>query len=957
MFDFKHMQKKWQKKWEDNNIFEANPNKNDKFFMTVPYPYISGSLHIGHARVVTEADVITRYQRMFGKNVLFPIAFHISGTPVLGISLAIQSKDKKMIDLYKGYIKKYIEKQEEVDKIIESFKEPQNIVDFFIPKMIDEFKTLGLSVDWRRSYTSGDIEHQALVEWQFRKYKKKNYLVQGKYPILFSKTLNNAVGEDDIKEGDTNPVEMQEFTLLKFKFQDSFIIAGTIRPETIYGQTNMWIDPDVEYIKAEVNGEKWIATKEFFDKLTFQDRKVKILEKIVGIELLGKYALAPGINREIIILPSKFCKPYIGSGIVTSVPGHASFDWIGIYDLQKNAELCYKYKLNFYEICKIKPISIIKVDGWGDFPAVEICQKMNIQSQKEIDKLEEAKKEIYKAEHHTGIMKNNCGKYSGMPVEIAKNEVKKDLIKEGMAENFYETSRKALSRDGGEVIVAILDNQWFLDFNSKGWKDSSKRDLQKMEIWPEKYRKQFEDVFDWLDKRPCARLRGLGTKLPFNKDWVIESLSDSTIYMALYPIIHLMRELNFKKGQMTDEFFDYVFNSEGQGELVAKQTGIHLDSLRKIQSEWNYWYPFDQRHTFNAHLSNHLSFMIFAHNACFEEKHRPKKITLHGMILSGGEKMSKSKGNVVSLLDINEKFGADSYRAFMCSSTSVESTFNWESDKIENVRKQLDVLFSVLYEIQSSKENNTNYENYKSFVSKTERCVKRCTEALERMDLREYSTIILYEMLSNYRKISKSCKKEDIKSVNNYVGNIWVKLISPLIPHIAEELWESGNNGFVSSATWPSYDSSLIDEEAEFMADSVENLRSDIMTVLKLAKIEKPSKITIIISSKWKYLFFKMFKEILTQTRNPGDIFKKILVPELKPFSQEITKLVPSLLKDSSKIPLVITSQEEEMNVLSEATEVLMKEFDCEIDLILAEDSKEDKAKNANPSKPAVLVE
>ena len=103
------------------------------------------------------------------------MAFHISGTPVLGISLAIKNGDKKKIDLYKGYVKRYISDEAEADRIVNTFEDPEKIVEFFIPKMIEEFKTLGLSVDWRRSYTSGDPEHQALVEWQFKEYKDKNY--------------------------------------------------------------------------------------------------------------------------------------------------------------------------------------------------------------------------------------------------------------------------------------------------------------------------------------------------------------------------------------------------------------------------------------------------------------------------------------------------------------------------------------------------------------------------------------------------------------------------------------------------------------------------------------------------------------------------------------------------------------------------------------------------------------
>src|SRR3989338_148592 len=97
MVDFKAVQEKWQKKWKEEKVFEVDiDTKKEKFFINTPYPYISGSLHIGHARAVTEVDVYSRFIRMQGKNVLFPMAFHISGTPVLGISMAIEKDDKPL---------------------------------------------------------------------------------------------------------------------------------------------------------------------------------------------------------------------------------------------------------------------------------------------------------------------------------------------------------------------------------------------------------------------------------------------------------------------------------------------------------------------------------------------------------------------------------------------------------------------------------------------------------------------------------------------------------------------------------------------------------------------------------------------------------------------------------------------------------------------------------------------
>ena len=930
-----------EKKWEEKKIFEVKSNpKKEKFFITVPYPYISGSLHIGHARVVTEADVFARYQRMLKKNVLYPMAFHISGTPVLGISLAIKNNDQKKIEMYKNYVRTYIKDEKKVESIVRSFEEPKKIVDFFIPKMVNEFKTLGLSVDWRRSFTSGDIEHQALVEWQFRKYKEKSYLIQGKYPILFSKTLNNAVGEDDIQEGDTNPVKVQEFTLIKFKFEDSFLVAATLRPETLFGQTNLWINSEVEYVKVKVNEEKWIISEECAEKLRYQDKKIEILGKINGREILGKYCFAPFIDKEIIILPLDYCDPKIGTGIVTCVPGHAPVDYIALLEFQKSKKMCDKYGLNYETIQSIKIIPIIKTPEFGDNAVGCVCEKMKIVSMNDLDKLREALKIVYKTEFHTGVMLNNCGLYSNMKVSEAKEKMQQELIKKNKGAIFYEASRIAYSRDGGEVIVAIIDGQWFLDFNAKGWKNKAKKCLNKIELWPEKYRKQFEEVFDWLDKRPCARKRGLGTKLPFDKKWVIESLSDSTIYMALYPIIDIIRKNKFKKEQLSDEFFNYVMLSKGDIKEISKKTKIKEENLKEMNKEFKYWYPFNHRHTFTAHLSNHLSFMVFAHTAIFTKKYWPKRISFHGMILSDGEKMSKSKGNTISLIDINKKFGADVFRAYICNSTSVESTFNWNSEHVENMEKHLSNLFELLKTIKENKKE-TDYSNFKSFISKTERLTKKAKDSLEKMDLREYSNIVLYELYNNYKK----AKSNDI---NSYIYDKWVRMLMPLVPHIAEELWV-GN--FISLTSWPDFDETKIDLNAEYKENLQEQLKEDIRKIKELLKKEKISKITIFVADNWKYEFANKFKELIKETHNQNEIINSFMKTNLKNKGNELIKLINSWLRDQNKIPEIVLNKNEELAFILNNKYILEKEFDCAVFI-------EKKAhEKAIPGKPAIYLE
>ena len=132
------------------------------------------------------------------------------------------------------------------------------------------------------------------------------------------------------------------------------------------------------------------------------------------------------------------------------------------------------------------------------------------------------------------------------------------------------------------------------------------------------------------------------------------------------------------------------------------------------------------------------------------------------------------------------------------------------------------------------------------------------------------------------------------------------------------------------------------------------NLIYDIRSVLELTKIEKPKKISLFLSEKWKYDFFKNFKKEIEKTRNIGDLIKKLIV---KGHEQDISKLIPMLIKNSVKIPKIVLSLDEELNLLKENKLFIEKEFSCKVEILKADESKEIKGKQANPGKFAILVE
>lgn len=838
VIDFKRVESKWQKAWEKAKIFEAEPDaKKKKFFYTTPYPYISGSLHLGHGRAVTESDVYCRYKRMRGFNVLFPMGFHISGTPVLGISSAIKYGDKDKIKLYEGYVSAYEKDHVKVKKIVKSFEDPQKIVDFFIPKMMDEYKQFGLSVDWERRFTSGDFEHQQVVTWQFEKYKEKNYLIKGKYPVLYSPQDESAMGEDDIQDADVNPVEKQEFTLLKFKFGNKFIVAATLRPETVFGQTNLWINPKVDYYEAKVGNDIWILSKEAISKLKYQRKDVHEIGKFKD-KLIGEYAIAPMIKRKLAILPSRFVDADVGTGIVTSVPADAPYDYVALKELQENEAEMKKYHLDVKEIRKIEVIPIIKTDKYGIESGVSVVKAAGIKKQDD-DRLEDVTQEVYKEGYHTGILLDTCGRYSGMKVIEAKEKIKQDMIKNKEADIIYETSRKAFSRSGGKIIVAVLDDQWFIDFNAKGWKEKAYNCLKKMVLVPETSRKQFEDVFAWLDKRPCARKRGLGTPLPFDKDWMIESLSDSTIYMTLYTISNLIKKYKLKKENLNHDFFEYVYLGIGNVKKVSEATKVKESILKELRESFEYWMPMDHRHTYPLHLPNHLSFMIFAHAGLFPERYWPKKITFHGLIVSEGEKMSKSKGNVITLLHVKENYGADVFRFYMTQSANITGTFDWRESEAQNAKSTIEKLYSHMEEAVKQRKNGKVRELY---VSKFNKIVKLATESIDEMKLREYDNAVVFEMLNLVKDAKLVMDPQELSAFYDLIIEDWLKMVSPVVPHIAEELWSKlGKKSFVSTEKWPAADEKKINEKLEQQEKHVESLATDINNVVRIVK-EKHNK-------------------------------------------------------------------------------------------------------------------
>ncbi|MFH1247162.1 MAG: leucine--tRNA ligase [Candidatus Micrarchaeota archaeon] len=951
--DFKAIENKWQEKWYSENTFQPQlAEKKKKFFFTVPYPYVSGALHVGHGRTYVNGDVVVRFKRMQGFNVLWPIGFHITGTPVLAVSAKIAAGDVDTIKLYENYVAIYEDDKSKVPAIVRSFKEPWNLVNYFSSKMIADFKSIGFSLDLSRQFTTGDKEYNAFVTWQFHKYSQAGYLKQASYPILYCINDRNAVGEDDIQDADTIPVEVQRFTAVKFKLDSGeFLVSATLRPDTIYGVTNIFVKPNATYLRVEVElnnvKEIWIVSRQAVEKLELQNVPVNIKGEVKGSELVAKIVTTP-TNTIVPILPAEFIAEEDATGVVHSVPGHAPFDLVAIEELKNDEKTLAKYPGLKEKVAQIKLIQVIKSPNYGEFSALDLVTKHNVKNTKQADVLKKITQQLYKDEFYGGTVVNS-GEFNGLKVEEAKEKMSQWLEKTNKAHHLFESSRPAKCRCGGKVVAAVMNDQWFLDFNAKGWKEKSNQCLKKMAIFPPNYRKQFEDIFAWLDKRPCARRRGLGTQLPFANEWIIESLSDSTIYPAFYTIIKEIHSCDLKPSQLTEEFFDFVFLRKGTAAIVAKKIKAKKEDLENIRKQFEYWYPCDQRHTAIAHISNHLSFYIFAHTAIFEKKFWPKAITVNELLISEGTKMSKSKGNVITLDDIRKNYSADLYRMYSVTTADFASVLDFRKTDIENSRKSLHRIYTALENaIELSKMQNEKQTSLTTWIiSKFESCLKQCTENIENFELRNYGQTAVHAMLNDWDYFNRRASQEEKIFAAKHIVGKWILLLTPLMPHACEELNEKlGSKTYASLSQWPKVEAKLINSEAEAREDYIKSVVEDIRKIKDLIQRKnnkvKITKCKIIVASeaKWKEMFTALKKKTLeTATTGVSESMKK-----------HLEKHFYSLKEQKPK-------QMDEFTALNEAKEFLEKDLALAITIETEEQSASEKKERAVPLRPSVVLE
>ncbi|MEA1930364.1 MAG: leucine--tRNA ligase [Euryarchaeota archaeon] len=955
-YDPQELEADWRARWDDEGRYEpdptttADPDDEETTFITVPYPYPSGGMHIGHARTYTVPDVYARYRRQQGDDVLFPMAWHVTGTPIIGAVERLEKREEKQMSVLQ-------DTYNVSDDVLSDLETPMGYARHFIE---EHYKTgmqsLGLSIDWRREFTTNDDRYSKFITWQYETLKERGRLEKGLHPVKYCTEQENPVTTHDLLEGED--VEYQEYTLVKFSQGETTIPMATLRPETVRGVTNAYINPDSPYVEATVDGEQWLVSVEAAEKLDLQDHDVEIHREFQGSEFVGEHVTNPVTGDEVLVLPAEFVDSDNATGVVMSVPAHSPDDYLALQEAKNDPDRLASYGIDPAEVEAIEPVPILDVEGYGEIPAKDAVESAGITSSNDPD-LKEVTQDVYNAEFHTGRLHDAYGEYAGELIEDVRDELAAAYREQGAFGAMYDFPEPVVSRAGGKVVVAYQDT-WFLTYNDEDWKAEAKRVVEQLDTNPANTRGEYDHTIDWLNEWPCIRNYGLGTKLPWDDSFVIEPLSDSTIYMAYYTIAHRLDEIPVE--DLDRDFFDALFYGEDAVEGEADERALDL------RAEWQYWYPVTQRFSANDLISNHLTFYLFHHAELFDEAQWPDGITIMGMGLLEGEKMSSSKGHVVLPGKAIENYGADTVRFFLLNSAEPWQDYDWRAEQVEGVEKQLRRFWNRAQELIDADEPDvdpqTDLEHIDRWLlSKLQTTIKSTTGALENAETRSASQAAFYgfeEHLKWYRRRA-DLDRPGAQWTLRHVLETRLRLLAPFIPFMTNELHEQLTGTPAEDAPWPVVESEWQSTRTETEERQIERLTDDIQDILNVTD-QDPETIRVYVAADWKQSVFETVRETGT---NVGDVMSEVMQdPDLRERGNAVNQLVQDLVELVRSLDaetLAVLDEIDETSTYETAVGFLEREYDATVEVYSEDgegiDDPEDRASKAVPFRPAIHIE
>ena len=730
--NFKKIEPKWQKKWDEQQAFKAvDGSDKPKFYGLVEFPYPSGAgMHVGHIKAYSSIEVLSRKRRMQGYNVLFPIGFDAFGLPTENYAIKTNTH-------------------------------PREITDQNIAKFTNQLKSVGFSFDWSRVIDTTQEDFYKWTQWIFLKMFEKGLVFRDKTLVNYCPSCKVVLSNEDsqggkcdichsdvvqkskdvwylritqyadkllegldhvdypanIKQQQVNWIGKSTGAFVNFTVDgiDETLEIYTTRPDTLFGVTFMVIAPEHplidKYADRIANMDEIKAYREECAKKTEFERTQLVKEK-TGVCIQGLQGVNPVNGKKIPIFIADYVMMGYGTGAIMAVPAHDQRD---------------------YDFAKKFGIDIIQVIKGGDI-----------------------EKEAYTGD---GEMINSdfLNGYTN----------KKDSIKRMLE----ELEKKGIGKAGVQY---------------------------KMKDWAFNRQRYWGEPIPIVHCPKCGDVAVPYEELPLRLPKIDDFQPGEDGQSPLAKIDSFVNCKCPKCGGDAKRETDTMPQWAGSSWYFLRYVDPHNNEALADRKKIDYWMPVDWYNGGMEHVTRHMIYSRFWHHFLYDmgivNTAEPyAKRSAQGMILgSDGDKMSKSKGNVVDPLDIVEEYGADALRTYVLFMGDYGAAAPWNDSSVRGCKRFLERVAGLT-------DIMTDEPAAKDMEVKIHKAIKKVSSDIEAM---KFNTAIacLMTLINEIYAVGKISKDDLV---------IFIKLLCPFAPHLCEEIWESiGGEGLLSLSQWPEYEES-----------------------------------------------------------------------------------------------------------------------------------------------------
>lgn len=902
MVSYRELEKKWQQKWNSSKVFKTDfESDKPKFYCLEMFSYPSGKLHMGHVRNYSIGDCYARFLRMNGKEVLYPVGYDALGLPAENAAIKNDSH-------------------------------PKDWTTTCMSSMTDQLKMMGFSYDFDALMPTCEPGYYKWNQWFFIQFLKKGLAYKKDGFVNWCPECNTVLANEQVENGKCwrhgktdviqKPLDQWYLDIKKYADELLFDIDDKLQgwPEKVKTMQKNWIGrSEGTLIKFKVKGMP------DFEVSTFTTR----VDTIYGITYL---VYAPE-HQDVLKLVEGTEYESDVKKFIAEVQKENVFDRTA-EGKEKHGMFTGRYGINPITGDEF-PIWIANYAladyGTGAVMAVPAHDQRDFEFAKKYE----------------------------LPIKLVITPRDHVINPEKMI--------RAFADDG------VLVNSG--EFDTIGNRDAIPDLQEKLKELNAGGKTTSYKLRDWL----ISRQRYWGTPIPIlycDKCGIVPEKEENLPVMHPDDVVfdgdgNPMEKSECFKNATCPECGGHARRETDTMDTFFDSSWYFLRFIDRFNDEKcfdkemvNKWMSVDQYIGGIEHACMHLIYARFFTKAlrdlglCDVDEPFTKLLT-QGMVIKDGAKMSKSIGNVVDPGEIIEKYGADTARLFILFAALPEKELDWSDEGVAGANKFVSKVYNAVFEnedlIDIGEFDFDSLDNKsKHVISKLHLTIKEVTKLIEEFKF----SLAIGKMMEFVTALYKYKGMSPDKNVYTTCVVNTLKLMAPITPHMCEECFEKlGQEGFISVADWPKYDENMIDKEANASEEMIHNVFADISNVIKLAKVEKPSKVTLIISNGWKFDLFKEFKTKYEETKNVGELIKHMMgVESLSAYRKNVQKVVAMLCKNPTRIPSMIMTAQTEKDALAEVLDEFKAEYGCDVEVVLADEYENPKSGNAIPGKPAILV-